>query len=698
MKKTILILIFIVCSNKYIYSQQNMSPNKEYYDHIENVLYSNFNFDTPAKVCNIGGWIMESYLNLYETTKDKAYLIKFINFSAFAMNKRRDAIASLVSQQNKLFPNDIYPPKWTLESDNPESLYFNTLVTYPMAKFIYLVRSDNDLYEEPINTNCIHISDLNSAYDLYSAPYSAPTFLTFGDYTNWLGKRIEETLWYLNEYYWDDNLGHVKHYGDDVAAELNFQSLFATLYLYMYRIHTQTNLPNGFGYYALSTSYMYNKLDKLADLYQGTFLCNNSNTSVNVFCDINEGAYAWGHWGWKNIDCDDYLYEDVSHGAMDAIFPMADYYTGQDFFPTSFYEKFHDTFTKNIYVSESRFYNTVWGTDDGMTEGGVINQCDHITTILGNSTSNFFWAEILNWMPLQEWDSPGNTIYDPLLLHVYKLKNLTFTAYADYPCRLTNDLGGQSFLGLSQVVKAQWEWECVNLTLYNRDVVYDQKFFAKNNLTISPQENSPSELPNYNYYTVGDDPFTEPKTFTDTGPIDRFVIETEKTVYMSAGNEIVLKPGFIAKAGCEFHASIDPNLCGEGRMHSSPNYNTTENNTTSNIKLIKDSLYLKDSVNIFAQNKDAIVANSESSDLTLAADIESLGEQKIQVYPNPTKDNLTIKITPFDNNSSAMVAVYDLQSHLLLNKAVINEITVVEISDLPKGSYIIKVSINLSSG
>ena len=42
--------------------------------------------------------------------------------------------------------------------------------------------------------------------------------------------------------------------------------------------------------------------------------------------------------------------------------------------------------------------------------------------------------------------------------------------------------------GFSQVVSAQWDKECVDLVLFNRNLNYNQDFHAKHNLTINTLE------------------------------------------------------------------------------------------------------------------------------------------------------------------------------------------------------------------
>src|SRR5437660_3585563 len=85
-------------------------------------------------------------------------------------------------------------------------------------------------------------------------------------------------------------------------------------------------------------------------------------------------------------------------------------------------------------------------------------------------------------MLLQNFDSPVNSVYDDLILHAYQLNHDAFSV-----CTSTHGLGGpQSFLGLSEIVKAQWKNDCVNLTLKNRDLIYNQDFTVPNIIIVDP--------------------------------------------------------------------------------------------------------------------------------------------------------------------------------------------------------------------
>jgi hypothetical protein len=198
---------------------------------------------------------------------------------------------------------------------------------------------------------------------------------------------------------------------------------------------------------------------------------------------------------------------------------------------------------------------------------------------------------------------------------------------------------GLRMRGLAAVVEAQWEEECFNLTLKNRDVMYDQDFYAKNNLTVDPADNT---------Y----DP-ANPKSFAD--PVIEtpdFIIEPGKTVNMVAGNSIHLKPGFHARAGCSFHASIDPSLCTAGLVAKS-----AVNNSKPENKVKPEPPTLKEL------------------------------SENFSVFPNPNNGHFTV-------SSSAMIQgieITNLVGNIIYKSdAVSSNSTELDLSTFPKGYYILR--------
>jgi hypothetical protein len=534
MKKMCHLFLFLF-NSAFCQTSPNLAPNKEYYEEIEaGFIPPNYSdLDPENGMQNRAGWLMMGYLNMYEATGDKAYLIKFVNASLECILNRYDVV-------NNFGLFSLFPPKWTLSPDgHEESTYLNNLLLIPMTKFIYLVRNDLDLYNTNLDGRIFH-------KDEFESKFSEPIILGYGDYANWLGARVEETMWYLNEHYWSAENGHLQ-YQDGTVAALNFQSFFATVFLYKYKIN------NAFGPWVIPQSTLLNRITTIKNHYLGIF--DQCSFPQQVFVPQSNNSFGWWHSGWSSTGCEPYLKEDVAHGAMDLLFPMTDWELGTGLFTTTdFFNWTHETFTQNVYNGDGGFNNTVWGTLDGFTGADEGTACG--IPYIPASVPNVYWSEVLAWMPLESFDSP-HSVYDILINHTDELRRDEFHDFPGDICTNAKGLsGGQSYDGLSEVVKAQWKRECVDLTMTNRDLIYDQDFFAKGNLYIEPTITS----------TTTQKAFAEPNNTTTSGDPDYFnkneyIVESGVKSHMKAGNGIHLFPGFSAKAGCDFRAYIDPSLC-----------------------------------------------------------------------------------------------------------------------------------------
>ncbi len=638
MKKAVTLLMMLVIFIKSNDAQVNTSNNKEYFDFLYRYNFNQQNLSStdPRYYGNSISWDMQQLLNLYETTHDKAYLVQFVHLSSIAILNRFDVQNSFASQ---------WHPMWTLIGDpGGESTYFNMLLTVPMAKFVYLIKNDNTLLNVIIPFN-LQKGDLifDNFQKLLTKGYtSIHSLSTYGDYADWLGFRVEETMNYLYTNYWDDSYGFKKFQTDNVPAEINMQSLMGCLFLYMYKVN------HAFGPMALSHSFLQSKVQILANLYLGDFYnldhCDIFNWEAyvidNVFMSGNNNSFVWNHFGWKKLTCpmSSVLKEDVSHGAMDLLFPIVDYELGQEFFTnTTFFNKLHNTFTENIWVSPYKFYNSVYGTDNGIDPGqSATNVCNN-ANYAGNWALNYFWQEILDWMPLYQFDNGSNQVYDDLMLHAYNLKNQNFTSCTDCNCRNVSYLGGQGLLGLSEVIKAQWDKECVNLSLYNRDVVYDQDFTVKNNLTIEPQSSSSLNTTQS---------FADPIISTPD-----FIIESGVTSKFTSGEVITLKPGFHAKAGSTVDMKINISACTDGHRvanHSAPNPVYSHNQLQN------------------ANNLVSFKPNKTFSGSQMNNDIQTTlllnGEMKL--FPNPFTQSSTLQIN-LTQATNASILMYNTMGQMV---------------------------------
>ena len=253
-------------------------------------------------------------------------------------------------------------------------------------------------------------------------------------------------------------------------------------------------------------------------------------------------------------------------------------------------------------------------------------------------------------------------VYDILIQHTTGLISPTS------PPSVQNLTGAQSFQGLSEVVKAQWDKECINLTLYNRDVVYNQDFIVKNKLMIAPEQVD-------GFHQLNSNSFADPITTNNI-----FQIKAGKSVNMVAGESIQLLPGFVATAGSNFRASINQSACTDGRM-----YTANQNNDKGNLS---SSLPMDVSTKTFGQQ--AKIKNKVTTSATRT--------NNISIFPNP--NNGTFKITVTENNKP--IAIKELKVYDLMGKVIwqtgassYNEFDV-DITNYAQGIYYVR-SVNDAS-
>jgi len=573
-----------------LYSQNNSDlKTKEMYDNLypkeaeRNALSGNY-LDLGFVQTLTEGWgtLVASYVNLYKATKDKAYLIKAINYCLVIEYNRQDI----------QYPSDPSNKCWTyagmINPDKPgESqaniMHKNGRALWGLSEFVYLVKHDNDLYYTLIPQNLI------------DNPFSV-TFTTYGDFAEWLQDRILETFDFIIPYYWGyhaiewDNDGENKmgflNYNQSSMC-INMQATFAAaLTLMGILIANDGDQPTGQSYI--------DKAITVVDLFKNYPLkIHNNGGSCNGYdydnCDTiiyplmnndDASSYYWFDNGWRtsraNWDCwahrmqctdlyDDM--EDITHAVYTLTLPLTltDYYSQYSPIDASQMVKFRNAFTKHVYYTENgigKYWSSVQGNDNIH-----LDQKQKCKDYAANATPQECTKySAFGWMPLYKYDElAGNepNVYN-ILMDLYRNTLNTITDVSDveydrffyYPLQV-------NYYGLSEVVKAQWEKECPDLTLRNRDVVYDQDFYSKNDLIVDASLTNPFDPVNVNS-SFADPVITNPE----------FIIEQNVSCNMTASNKIVIKPGFHAKAGCNFHAYIDEiNCSGSGQKILSPQYN-----------------------------------------------------------------------------------------------------------------------------
>lgn len=211
----------------------------------------------------------------------------------------------------------------------------------------------------------------------------------------------------------------------------------------------------------------------------------------------------------------------------------------------------------------------------------------------------------LAWMPLQAWDelsTSGTAVYS-ILIDNYSCNFMgNFAAFVN----------GVSLNGLAEVTNAQWANECVNVTFYNRDLVYDQDFYIKNRLSILPEATTP-------YHQPGFPSFADPVITTN-----EFIIEPNVNSNITAGEEIILGPGFIAKEGCNFTASINPSACTDGQR-------LVQQQPPQQVYYVRDETKAAAPSAQIATPQLAVVPNPSSGETTLQFSLVSPGKVTLVV-------------------------------------------------------------------
>ncbi len=546
-----LIIIWIILLFPILCFPQNISPFtiKEQYDKRQKSLIENGPFNT----CLVGNntetisstygdgvsYILESYLKMYDSTKDKAYLIKFI-LNTICMHEHRLDVLGTYS---------VSEPRWACkdcpdENGNPvDYQYHDGLIIWPMSHFVHLVKIQEPyLYELSLpQITGTKISNNHFGNNLWS---------TYGEFAEWLRIRIKQTLDYYT--YGNSQNNFANYWGNDTKCftPTTDQSDRAQ----------SVNKQTGFGcalFYLGATDQNSEYLQKVAQIalaYKGTWNERNPHPTFSclfggvihthpVLKLLSNNSYVWKTNGWRERICSEHNngttdFEDISHAVQTLIFPLAIHNRLESnnvmLFNDNDLVRFRNTFSFNIYA----------GTISGCPRFHAgIDGDDEIT--YGNSYSfNTLRIRSLAWMPFYKFDflSSNPNVYD-IIMDYYA---------CDVLDNINNISYGLDFYGLSEVVAAQWDKECVNLKLYNRKIIYDQNFYVKNKLEIIPEAND-------GYHSMNDPSFAEPIIFEN-----EFTIEPGVTVNVVVGENIRLKPGFLAKKGSTFSASLITTICSDG--------------------------------------------------------------------------------------------------------------------------------------
>ncbi|TAL62371.1 MAG: T9SS type A sorting domain-containing protein [Bacteroidetes bacterium] len=628
---------------------------------------------------------IQSHITMYRVTKDKAHLIKAINMGLGLVSKRTDVIKNVGGTSQIWADSDTYP-------DEKLGYWYEGFTLAALAELAYIMISEPDYFPELISQP-LPVQLITNP--MPAVPLPPVPLTTYGAIGSWFRDRVNETMTYYGTVQWSDDAGFL--YGDIDSKECD--NKFYHQGLEAVNQHAPLTVAAMYLKAIDATSFTNSIPGKIADFYLGQTpvfknsgkdnpdpdddprdikcdrlnLIGNSNECQSVpIMHLNpiDNSYWWFYHGWskgliepsKNSCANDCrracsnlttFLEDFGHADFTMEFPMHSIPFG--YFSDGHMIRWRNTFAKLI-----------WDPYHPLGPGfhtAIIGSMDDDVSFIpckGIFDCNGFWGVPLMFMPLYKFDGADATATSP---NVYDIVMGYYQNDVEQAV-ITNDTkqSNRSIYGLSRLASAQWDKECTNNTLYNRDVVYDQDFFAKNILTIAPQQTTDV------FYTKNNSgvpsPFADPETFTDGGSKDRFVIEAGTTVNMRAGERIVVKSGSSAKSGCNFHAYIDPTLASEcmDGMRVQNTQNTNRNNSVA-----------ATAIPVVFSDKQKISSSSIP--------------WQFSITPNPTSGLFTLQLP---ENLNGEIFIYNHLSQII-HQQVLASNQQIDLSSQPKGIYFVKV-------
>ncbi|MDP4272681.1 MAG: T9SS type A sorting domain-containing protein [Bacteroidota bacterium] len=91
------------------------------------------------------------------------------------------------------------------------------------------------------------------------------------------------------------------------------------------------------------------------------------------------------------------------------------------------------------------------------------------------------------------------------------------------------------------------------------------------------------------------------------------------------------------------------------------------------------------------KKKSALVAKTDTSNTKKQMFEEKLGQQKILIYPNPTKGNLTVEIQGYDKEKNSALYLFNISGKILISQKTVNSNMSLDLSNYQAGDYILKI-------
>ncbi|MBD5369745.1 MAG: T9SS type A sorting domain-containing protein [Bacteroides sp.] len=73
---------------------------------------------------------------------------------------------------------------------------------------------------------------------------------------------------------------------------------------------------------------------------------------------------------------------------------------------------------------------------------------------------------------------------------------------------------------------------------------------------------------------------------------------------------------------------------------------------------------------------------------------DQVAEKTIRIYPNPTKGDLKVEISGYEERDSGTLMLFSMSGQLLMTADITAEINDLNLSNLPDGMYILRISLN----
>lgn len=601
-----------------------------------------------------GARLIESLLVMYETTHDKAYLHWAMDLSVHWISMRGIGPNSPSSFAWNNGSSDLGPGEGTYSPHNP------SLIIWAMAHLCHVV-----LIEEH-STLCAQ-SFNRLLLEKYGNALPTMPQDTYGYYADWLVHRLVESMDFLIANFW---LGSTSAFRDEDGnpGAINQQSSFGAALFYLGHLSNSSPCFGNSNTYSGLQSY----LDKATNIatqftepflvcdfpFNGTlkiclphtcenqlpFVLNPPTLSYWWFLDGYNIARApclthdvvdrdeWNDLGEDPEDDGKRFFEDISHGVRTMYFPLVcekNNFSSQGFhfFDPSDMEKFANTFKNVIWdPDQEKCYPNVRGAGfEPITKS--TSGCVPLPCKLGDPVLTW---DAMTWASLHTYDNNSNhSLYN--ITKKILGKQLQIASPGSW-------INGGRMHGLSHVTNAQWTYDCVDVTLYNRKLNYNQDLFASHDLTIHPTAEDC-------YHQLGMNSFAAPIVQSDN-----FTVEPNVTANISAGNKIVIKGEVHFKAGSEVRLFIDPalNNCFTGGRYA--NSTGTENNQTSILSMNQQRILEEEN------NLSASISPSKEHSPALKFDV--------QLSPNPVEEICTLTLS-LPQESNLIIQLFDMNGRLI---------------------------------